>query len=96
MHFGLSEEQKLLQETVRGFAASECPPSRLRELFDGGSGHDHALWKGLAEMGLTGLVVPEAHGGAGLELLELALVCEMPARPACRARCSATPWRPSR
>ncbi|MGH0033256.1 MAG: acyl-CoA dehydrogenase family protein [Myxococcota bacterium] len=76
MHFGLTEEQELLQETVRGFVSGECPPQKLREIFDAGAGHDPGLWKGLAEMGLTGLVVPEAHGGAGLEVLELALVCE--------------------
>jgi alkylation response protein AidB-like acyl-CoA dehydrogenase len=76
MHFGLTEEQQLLQETLRSFVATECPPTRVRELFEAGSGRDPALWKGLAEMGVTGLVVPEAHGGAGLELLELALVAE--------------------
>ena len=77
MHFGLSEEQVLLQETVRGFAAAECPPTRLREIFDAGVGHDDAIWQGLADIGLTGLVVPEKLGGAGLEILELALVCEV-------------------
>jgi alkylation response protein AidB-like acyl-CoA dehydrogenase len=76
MHFGLTEEQQLLQETVRGFVAAECPPTRLRELFDAGTGHDPALWKGLSEMGIAGLTVPEELGGAGLELLELALVME--------------------
>jgi len=76
MHFGLTEEQLLLQETVRGFVAGECPPPRLREIFDGGAGHDPALWKGLSEMGVAGLTVPEAFGGAGLGLLELALVME--------------------
>jgi alkylation response protein AidB-like acyl-CoA dehydrogenase len=77
MDFGLSEEQELLQETVRGFVANECPAPRLRELFDAGVGHDPALWSGLAEMGLTGLVVPEALGGAGMEVLDLALACEV-------------------
>ena len=75
MHFGLTEEQTLLQETLRGFVANECPPARLREFFDAEQGHDPALWKGLAEMGLCGLVVPEAYGGAGLEVLDLALCC---------------------
>jgi len=77
MEFSLTEEQELLQETVRGFIAKECPPPRLRELFDAGEGHDAALWRGLAEMGLAGLAVPEAFGGAGLEVLELALVAEV-------------------
>jgi alkylation response protein AidB-like acyl-CoA dehydrogenase len=77
MHFGLTEEQEMLQETVRSFVDNECPPPRLRELFDAKQGHDPALWKGLAEMGVAGLTVDEAHGGAGLELLDLALVSEV-------------------
>jgi alkylation response protein AidB-like acyl-CoA dehydrogenase len=77
MDFGLSEEQELLQATVQGFVERECPPARVRELFDAGSGHDPALWKGLAQIGVAGLCVPEARGGAGLELLDLALVAEV-------------------
>ena len=76
MNFDTSEEQELLQETVRQFLEGECPPTRLRELFDGDAGHDPTLWKGMLELGLGGLVVPEEHGGAGLELIDLALVAE--------------------
>jgi alkylation response protein AidB-like acyl-CoA dehydrogenase len=77
MDFGLSEEQDMLQETVRGFAQKECPTTRLRELFDAGEGHDPKLWQGLVEMGVAGLTVPEDFGGAGMELLDLALVAEV-------------------
>ena len=77
MDFGLSEEQELLQETVRSFAERECPPPKLREIFDGEEGHDPALWKGMVEIGLSGLLIPERYGGAGLELLDLALVAEV-------------------
>ena len=77
MDFGLSEEQEMLQDTVRGFIDGECPTTRLREIFDRGDGFDAALWKGLAEMGLVGLAIDEAHGGGGLELLDLALVQEV-------------------
>jgi len=76
MNFDTSEEQELLQETVRQFLEGECPPARLREIFDGDTGHDPALWKGMLELGLGGLVVPEEHGGAGLETIDLALVSE--------------------
>ncbi len=76
MHFGLTEEQKLLQETVRSFVAGECPPQVVRAVFDAGGAHDPALWKGLSELGVAGMVVPEVYGGAGLELLDLALVAE--------------------
>ncbi len=77
MNFGLSDEQELLQETVRGFVANECPLPRLREIFEGKDGYDAALWGGMVEMGLGGLVVPESYGGAELELLDLALVKEI-------------------
>src|SRR5262249_57069142 len=75
MDFGLSEEQELLQETMRGFAKGECPVPRLREIYDAG-GFEPALWKGLVELGCAGLALPESAGGAGLELLECALVAE--------------------
>ena len=76
MDFGLSEEQELLLETVRGFVANECPPARVRELFDGDADYDPSVWQGMAEMGLVGLPVSEDYGGAGLELIDLALVAE--------------------
>jgi alkylation response protein AidB-like acyl-CoA dehydrogenase len=77
MDFGLSEEQEMLQETIRGFAQNECPTTRLRELFDAGEGYDAGLWQGLAEMGVAGLIIPEDQGGAGMEQLDLALVAEV-------------------
>ena len=77
MDFGLSEEQELLQETVRTFARGECPEPRLRQIYDSESGGDPALWQGLVELGVGGLLAPESHGGAGLELLDAALVSEV-------------------
>ena len=76
MDFSLSEEQELLQHTVRSFVEKECPPQKVRAIFDGERQEVPTLWKGLAEIGVAGLAVPESHGGAGLELLELALVAE--------------------
>jgi alkylation response protein AidB-like acyl-CoA dehydrogenase len=76
MNFGLSEEQELLQETVRSFVANECPAPKLREVFDGEAPFDEALWNGLVEMGVGGLAVDERYGGAGMEMIDLALVAE--------------------
>jgi alkylation response protein AidB-like acyl-CoA dehydrogenase len=76
VNFDTSEEQELLQETIAQFLENECPATRVREIFDGEASHDPALWKGLMELGLGGLVVPEAYGGAGLELIDLALATE--------------------
>ncbi|MFP6623623.1 MAG: acyl-CoA dehydrogenase family protein, partial [Myxococcota bacterium] len=77
MNFDLSEEQEMLQETVRNFLENECPATTLREIFDGDTGFSESLWKGMAEMGLAGLHLPEEHGGAGLEILDLAIVSEV-------------------
>jgi alkylation response protein AidB-like acyl-CoA dehydrogenase len=76
VNFDTSEEQELLQDTVRQFLEGECPTAKVREIFDGESGHDPALWKGMVDLGLAGLLVPEEHGGAGLEAVDLALVAE--------------------
>jgi len=77
MDFGLSEEQALLQETVRSFVTNECPVTKLRKIFDGETGHDADLWSGLLEMGIGGIAISEAYSGAGMEALDLALVCEV-------------------
>ena len=76
MNFDLSEEQQLLQATVGDFLAKECPPERLRAAFDADDPFDRDLWKGLLELGVGGIAVPEAYDGAGLELLDLALTAE--------------------
>jgi alkylation response protein AidB-like acyl-CoA dehydrogenase len=76
MDFDLSDEQRLLQETVAQFMDNECPLSRLRELYDDEIGFDPVLWKGLAELGLAGIHLPAEYGGSELEILDLAVVAE--------------------
>ncbi|MEN8161445.1 MAG: acyl-CoA dehydrogenase family protein [Myxococcota bacterium] len=82
MDFGLSEEQQLLQESIGQFLAKENDATRLRARFDAEEPSDPALWRGMAELGLAGLAIPEAHGGAGLALLDAALVAEVLGRNA--------------
>ena len=69
MDFGLSEDQVLLQSTIRRWLEGECPTTRVRTIMESEEGHDPTLWSGLAELGVTGLAVPAEHGGAGFELL---------------------------
>jgi alkylation response protein AidB-like acyl-CoA dehydrogenase len=76
VNFDITEEQQLLQETIAQLLENECPTTRLREIFEDETGHDPSLWKNLVEMGLAGLVIPEEYGGAGMELLDLALASE--------------------
>src|SRR5437667_284853 len=73
MDFGLSPDQVLLKQTIRRWLETECPTARVRATMESESGHDPRLWEGLAELGVPGLQVPAAHGGSGLELLDVAL-----------------------
>jgi alkylation response protein AidB-like acyl-CoA dehydrogenase len=75
----LSDDQKLIQETARGFLADEGGIAKqLRHWRDIGcsDGFGHALWKQFAELGLTGICIPEAAGGAGMGAVEAGLVLE--------------------
>jgi alkylation response protein AidB-like acyl-CoA dehydrogenase len=76
VNFGLSEEQILLKDTIRRFLAEQCPTTRVRSIMESDDGHDRDLWRDLAGLGVQGLVVSERYGGAGQELLDLALAAE--------------------
>lgn len=76
MEFALSHEQTSLQDSVGGYLADQFPLEKIRAHAAIGSGHDPALWKGLADLGVPGLLVPEEFGGTGLELLDAALVSQ--------------------
>jgi len=76
MNFGLSEDQILFSQSLRRFLDEKCPTSRVRAIMETESGHDPSLWRELVELGVTGLTIPSEHGGAGLELLDLALAAE--------------------
>lgn len=76
MDFGLTDEQKQLVTTLRRFLAETAPPPRVREIMNGDAGHDPKLWSQLAELGVVGILVPEAQGGGGLALLDAALAMQ--------------------
>jgi len=70
----LTEEQQLLQKSVREFAESEVRPL-AKELDE--TGHfPRALFKKAAEIGLTGVALPEAEGGAGFDHIAYSIVIE--------------------
>src|SRR5688572_26685477 len=76
MDFGLSDDQSLFQQSLRGFLADKVPTERVRGVMDSKSGHDAALVRQLGEQGVTGILVPAEYGGTGLGLLEAALAAE--------------------
>lgn len=80
MNFELSEQQEHVQETYRRFLADNYPVARMRELHD--AAEIDELWTALAELGTTGVLVPEEFGGVGLSSLEAALIAAELARAA--------------
>lgn len=75
MYFQLTEEQKLIRDTVRSFAETELTPSVAER--DENERFDRPLmFDKLAELGLTGIVFPEEYGGAGADYLSYAIAVE--------------------
>jgi alkylation response protein AidB-like acyl-CoA dehydrogenase len=75
----LNDDQKMLRETAASFLAEEGSIAKqLRHWRDINcrDGFGHGLWKQFAELGLTGICIPEGHGGLGLGATETALVLE--------------------
>ncbi len=76
MDFGLSEEQDLLQQSLRGYLGERVGLAAVRAVVEGESGHSRELIAGLAEQGVTGVMVAPEYGGSGLGLLDAAVVAE--------------------
>jgi butyryl-CoA dehydrogenase len=70
----LSEEQKLLQKTVREFAQTEVRP--LAKELDETGRFPRELIRKAAELGLTGVAFPEEEGGAGFDHIAYTIVIE--------------------
>jgi alkylation response protein AidB-like acyl-CoA dehydrogenase len=76
MDFALSEEQEMLKKSARDFLSVECPKKVVREIEAGDMGYSPELWKKMASLGWMGLALPEEYGGAGLSLLDMAVLFE--------------------
>jgi alkylation response protein AidB-like acyl-CoA dehydrogenase len=74
----LDEDQTALQDTIRDFVAEAAPVSHMRALRDADdpTGFSRDLWKQFAEMGFTGMMIGEDHGGLGLGHVEAGVVLE--------------------
>jgi len=74
----LTEEQSMLRDSARGLISDKAPVSHLRHLRDSkdATGFSRELWKDFAEMGFSGLLIPEEFGGSGLGFVEAGVVME--------------------
>lgn len=73
-----TDEQNMLKDSVAPFMADSAPVAHLRKLRDAddATGFSRELWKQFAEMGFTGILVPEEHGGLGMGHAEAGIVLE--------------------
>jgi len=76
MNLDFSEDQKLLKQTARDYLEEYAPLTVCREVLESKQSHSADLWKGAAELGWLGAVIPEEYGGAGFGYLELAVIAE--------------------
>ena len=76
MDFTFSPDQEALRQTVRSFLADEAGGAYVRAMIDDERGFTDVMWSRFADLGWLGLLVPEAHGGVGLGLVDLLVVQE--------------------
>ncbi|MFN5880565.1 MAG: acyl-CoA dehydrogenase family protein, partial [Burkholderiales bacterium] len=74
----LNEEQSMLRDSARSFMAEQAPVSQLRALRDANdeTGFSREVWARFAELGFTGVLIPEAQGGLGLGFVEAGTILE--------------------
>jgi len=76
MEFAFTDEQQMIAETARAFFAENATSERTRKAM-AGDGIDRALWEGFCkDLALSGIGLPETAGGAGLGMVELAIIAE--------------------
>jgi len=76
MELELTEEQLLLKDMTRNLLDDESSTEIVRKLEDDPKGYTDSLWQKMSELGLVGLTIPEAYGGAGQSLIEAGLLYE--------------------
>lgn len=80
MDFSFTEEQEAVRDLAEQVFTGSAPVERVKEVEASDDRMDRELWKELATTGLLGIALPEAHGGAGLGLVEVCLALEAQGR----------------
>ncbi|AXV06668.1 Butyryl-CoA dehydrogenase [Euzebya pacifica] len=75
MDFALTDEQRMMQESVRALMAREAPPEKIRE-WDQAHEFPDEVWRKLGAQGWLGLTIPEEFGGTGASVLDTVLFSE--------------------
>ncbi len=69
MYFGLSEEQKSLEENINRFLADNASLDIIKAVANGEEDKAQSVHQGILDLGLSGLVIPEEYGGLELDML---------------------------
>src|SRR6188508_530329 len=72
--FALTDENRLVQQSVRAFAEAEILP-HIRDWDEKGEVHREVFGR-MAELGFLGAPIPERYGGAGMDYISFAILCE--------------------
>jgi alkylation response protein AidB-like acyl-CoA dehydrogenase len=76
MDIRLNEDQIEIARQARKFCENESPTDFVRAMYEDERGFTDDLWSKIVEMGWTAIRIPEAYGGLGMDLMDLALVME--------------------
>ena len=77
MYFGLSDEQSFFQDNVRRYLEEHATIDNIKHITSGDEKNlSFEIHKGLLNLGINGLLIPEKFGGLGLDLLFAAVVSE--------------------
>ncbi|MDX2157007.1 MAG: acyl-CoA dehydrogenase family protein, partial [Hyphomicrobiaceae bacterium] len=77
MKFSFTDEQQEFRTVVRRFLEDTSPTTQVRRLMETPEGYDPEVWKQLSgDLGLTAVHIPEAYGGQGFGIGELAIAVE--------------------
>ena len=76
MNFDLTDERKMLQDSLRRYLQAHYSSAVITELGETPQGYSDEIWTGLADLGVVGALFSEAHGGYGGSGFDIALVFE--------------------
>ncbi len=74
MDFGLNETQELIRSSAAQYLADRSPSDFVRAMAQDEQGYTDEFWQEIGELGWLGLIVPETHGGSGMDMSDMAVL----------------------
>jgi alkylation response protein AidB-like acyl-CoA dehydrogenase len=76
MNLAFDEQQEMMRKSLKSFLEKHYPVSKAREFMESDKEEDRELWQGIADLGITGILVDEEFGGLGLSLIDQLVIQE--------------------